>query len=91
MPVRIRSRGPKYFLKGESVIIARATPGTVFGRLTVLSLGHMKHGKKAAMVKCTCGTEKILEVSSLESGLTKSCGCLRKETTAALARSRTKQ
>lgn len=26
----------------------------------------------------------------LESGLTKSCGCLRKETTAALARSRAK-
>lgn len=69
----------------------RAIPNAIFGRLTVLTTGHMKHGKKAAMVKCTCGTEKILEISSLESVLTRSCGCLRKETTAALARSRAKQ
>lgn len=68
----------------------KAIPNAIFGRLTVLTSGHMKHGKKAVMVRCTCGVEKILEVSSLESGLTKSCGCLRKETTAALARSRAK-
>lgn len=70
------------------MIIARATPGTVFGRLTVLSLGHMKHGKKAAMVHCVCGSEKILELSSIESGRTQSCGCLRKEVTAAMVKSR---
>lgn len=73
------------------MIIARAIPGTVFGRLTVLSLGHMKHGKKAAMVHCSCGAVKILDLSNLETGSTQSCGCLRKEVTAKLAKSRAKQ
>lgn len=56
--------------------------GTIYGRLTVVSLGHMKHGAKAALVKCSCGTEKIIGYSSLKAGATRSCGCLRKEAAA---------
>lgn len=54
-------------------------PGDQFGDLTVVETGLMKHGTKAARCRCRCGNEAIINVSSLNGGATKSCGCLRKK------------
>lgn len=53
--------------------------GRVFGRLTVIE--YAGYIKKQAMwkCKCECGEEKIVRKTSLVSGKTKSCGCLKKE------------
>lgn len=50
--------------------------GNVYGRLTVI-----KKSEKQSMwlCKCECGNEKIVYSSSLYSGASKSCGCLRIE------------
>lgn len=58
--------------------------GKVFGRLTVLQEMEprkYKSGAKARMylVSCECGNRKVVQYSSLVSGLTRSCGCLHKE------------
>lgn len=52
----------------------------VFGRLTVIG---EKTDKKYTwcLCKCSCGNIKWIRKSSLLSGCTKSCGCLRKEIT----------
>lgn len=49
-------------------------PGSVFGRLTVLSSFSGK-----ALCSCTCGREKTVHAYNLTSGNTRSCGCLRSE------------
>jgi len=53
--------------------------GKRFGRLVLIEeverIGHNRYFK----CQCDCGTIKIVCGSSLKSGLTKSCGCLRKE------------
>ena len=36
---------------------------------------------KRVLCKCECGNEKVINLHSIKKGLTKSCGCLRKETT----------
>lgn len=46
--------------------------GEVWGRLTILS--HVA-GQKWLM-KCECGTEKILGLNNVRHGKTRSCGCL---------------
>lgn len=54
--------------------------GQVFGRLTVIEFSHKnKHGNLCWLCKCECGNTKIITASALKGGLTKSCGCLRKE------------
>lgn len=56
--------------------------GSKFGRLMVLEiLPLVAYSQKRAKVRCDCGTIKIIQVSSLPSGHTRSCGCLRKEET----------
>jgi len=37
------------------------------------------HGIRHALVKCECGVCRYVAVRSLETGKSKSCGCLRKE------------
>ena len=49
-------------------------PGTRFGKLTVLT-----DNGKIIHCYCDCGNEKIVSRSSLLSGNTRSCGCLRKK------------
>lgn len=65
--------------------------GRTFGRLTVLKLDHKvqkyikghPHGfNYFYLCKCTCGNEKIIAYGNLLNGITKSCGCLTKETAA---------
>lgn len=63
-------------------------PGQVFGRLTVIQ-ELPGHTKRRVAVRCSCGTEKDVALSSLVSGAVRSCGCLNRETAAERARSRT--
>ena len=54
--------------------------GQKFGRLTVIKrVKNNKNGKIQWLCKCDCGNEKIIVGNSLKSGLIKSCGCLRSE------------
>lgn len=64
--------------------------GDRFGRLTVISLNEEESNKLRKcgngiqrrihwLCKCDCGTEIVVREDSLKSGVTKSCGCLRKE------------
>lgn len=51
--------------------------GEKFGRWTVLERAENdKHGKKRFLCECMCGSQKIVDGSSLRQGLSKSCGCL---------------
>jgi len=51
--------------------------GDVFDRLTVISFKSIRGGW--CLCSCVCGQSKIIRRSSLLSGMTKSCGCLRKD------------
>ena len=52
--------------------------GTVFGKLTVLSILPSRSKGKAhdAQCQCECGSEKRVLLASLKSGQTQSCGCM---------------
>lgn len=56
--------------------------GIVFGKLTVVSEHDASNGLRRWLCRCECGTEKVVFHSALKSGMTKSCGCLRREVTA---------
>lgn len=52
--------------------------GLVFGRLEVMEMaGNDRHMNLLWLCRCQCGKEKIIKGSSLRSGATQSCGCLR--------------
>lgn len=54
--------------------------GKRFGRLTVVSRAeNSKSGKTRWRCKCDCGNECVVHGDSLKSGNTKSCGCVRRE------------
>lgn len=54
--------------------------GQKYGRLTVIKLDHIgKNNRKYYLCKCNCGKEIITAGTSLISGITKSCGCLKYE------------
>lgn len=59
----------------------------IYGRLRVLQFIERKNNKSYWKCKCQCGNEIILPITYLTSGDTKSCGCLRKETTKKLSKS----
>jgi hypothetical protein len=56
----------------------------VYGRLTVLAKTNKTNtcGRFFYLCICSCGVEKSVQINSLHNGLTRSCGCLRSETTA---------
>lgn len=56
--------------------------GERYGRLLVVSRYRCR-GAAMWVVRCDCGTEKIVAGGSLRSGDTQSCGCLHKERTSA--------
>lgn len=58
-----------------------------FGFLTVKSLNNVENDKKIAYWNCICkcGNKKIVSTGHLKSGHTKSCGCLKSETSRNLA------
>jgi len=54
--------------------------GKRFGRLIVIERsGSDKRGNSMWLCKCDCGTEKVIRGEKLNSGQTKSCGCLMRE------------
>lgn len=55
--------------------------GQVFGRLTVKGLHHCIKEKSFWTCECECGTIKVVSGRSLRGNSTKSCGCLRVDTT----------
>ena len=55
-----------------------------YGRLNTISEENIRLNKKTrrkVYCECDCGNKLFVEFSSLHSGNTKSCGCLKKETT----------
>jgi hypothetical protein len=57
--------------------------GQRFGRLVVLKKIGGGSGKNSEwLCRCDCGKQKSADSKSLRTGLTQSCGCLRRETTA---------
>jgi hypothetical protein len=53
--------------------------GTKFGRLTVTAFECVANSQIIAMCNCDCGTPRKVNLISLRSGNTQSCGCLAKE------------
>ncbi len=61
-----------------------------FGRLRVVGeVSNSKHGKARWLCVCDCGQETIVDTGDLQSGKTKSCGCLRKDVSSQFCLSRT--
>lgn len=61
--------------------------GQVYGRLTALRFDKVDGKYKYWFFQCECGHKKSIVARSVLSGLTKSCGCFRKENTANLNKS----
>lgn len=56
----------------------KATAGQTFGRWTLVSKRE-EPGEERWLCICTCGTTKILKVTVMRNGHSRSCGCLRRE------------
>lgn len=57
----------------------RDLKGHILGRLTVLEDAGRKGRKVLWKCRCSCGNEKIILSESLCRGLTRSCGCIQRE------------
>ena len=53
--------------------------GEKFGRLTVVELDHVEKSRRYWRCQCDCGNTTVVREGNLKNGITKSCGCLRKE------------
>ncbi len=53
--------------------------GKKFGRLTAKSFSHVEDRHAFWRCECECGNKTVVDTSSLNSGNTRSCGCLRDE------------
>lgn len=53
--------------------------GKRYGRLTAKAFHHQKGKNTFWLCACDCGGEKVVRISSLNNGSTKSCGCLHRE------------
>lgn len=51
--------------------------GKKFGRLTVIEFDHRNDGHDYWLCECDCGNKKVVRRTSLMSGNTSSCGCLK--------------
>lgn len=75
--------------------MAKAQPTTVhygqrFGRLRITQPAGVVRVHDKVQVTCDCGTTKSVTLISMQQGLTRSCGCLHRETAAAVGRRGTK-
>jgi hypothetical protein len=53
-------------------------PGTVFGRLTVIEEAPLqKDWRRAMLCVCECGSQVVVQLTSLSQGHSRSCGCAR--------------
>ncbi len=55
--------------------------GERFGRLVVVEEAGTRYKHRMVLARCDCGTVRGVSVHSLIRGLSKSCGCLKDETT----------
>ena len=62
--------------------------GQRFGRLTVTECLGSINGYRYWAVKCDCGNEELVPSGRLNSGRTKSCGCLMKESSSRIGKSK---
>lgn len=53
--------------------------GDRFGRLTIIKEMSQKNKPRRFLCECECGNQKVVSLSKLRTGNTKSCGCLQKE------------
>lgn len=53
--------------------------GMVYGRLTIIGFNGIINKKPYVICKCSCGNTVVVNLYSLRSGNTKSCGCIRSE------------
>lgn len=63
------------FTKG----IRKDLTGKTYGRLTVLEAGKRKNRRQYWLCQCECGNNKEIRSDQLTGGITRSCGCLKKE------------
>lgn len=69
--------------------LSSVKPGDRFGRWTVISeAGRTIHQKRTFHCVCECGTKAVVVSGNLKSGLSNSCGCLKREKAAMLAAER---
>jgi hypothetical protein len=54
----------------------RDLTGSTFGRLRVVQRAEIRNGCSWWHCQCECGTQTTVPIGSLQSGRTKSCGCL---------------
>ena len=73
-------------LHRESVRQYEDLTGQTFFRLTVISLAGMEPGSRLWNCRCACGEMSVVRGNALKCGRTRSCGCLRKESTARMGR-----
>lgn len=64
--------------------------GKKFGRLSVMRKVESQNGRSMWLCKCDCGNEVVKMGKLLANGLTRSCGCLARETTIAKDKARRK-
>lgn len=51
--------------------------GKTYNRLTIVSFHSVKKGRTHFLCKCSCGNTTIVNLSKLNYGSTKSCGCIK--------------
>ena len=71
-----RAKTKEYFLPGQSHPHFRDLTGQVFNRWTVLQFGQMQNKVSRWLCQCECGTERLVNGSTLTQGTSRSCGCL---------------
>lgn len=76
---------------GELEMLKLELLGKRFGRLVVTSEYLKSNGRHKWLCSCACGNEITVQGSHLNKGLIRSCGCLRRETTALNGRNNSKQ
>lgn len=54
--------------------------GKIYGKLVVLELDHVEKSRRYWKCQCECGNTTVVREGNLRHGITKSCGCLKKET-----------
>lgn len=54
--------------------------GKIYGKLVVLELDHIERSTRYWKCSCQCGGTAVVREGNLRHGITKSCGCLKKET-----------
>lgn len=55
--------------------------GQKYGNLTAISFSHIEHKGARWLCSCDCGNTKVVGAGQLQSGNTKSCGCLKTKAT----------